>query len=59
MAKRNTKFPVSMATAEVQEVVWKKIHGEWVKVKLISAASSMNPISLSEKRYPRGDNKKS
>lgn len=59
MTTKNTKFPISMATAEVEEVVWKKLHGKWVKVKMLTPASSMNPITLDGKQYPSGKKGKS
>tara|TARA_R110002074_G_scaffold219364_5_gene389999 strand:+ start:1566 stop:1829 length:264 start_codon:yes stop_codon:yes gene_type:complete len=42
----NSIHVISSAEAEVARVERKKIHGQWVDVKIISNASCVNPINI-------------
>ena len=43
---RNKDFSESMAISEIASIEEKKIHGQWVKVKMVSPASCMHPLNV-------------
>ena len=39
-----SRLPISRATSKLEGITRKKIHGQWVDVKMISSASCINPF---------------
>ena len=42
----------SMATSEIECIEMKRIHDQWVAVKVLSSASCMNPVNVQDEIEP-------